>query len=59
MSVTNLTKRNQLFDGTIYVPTRSDLDKLRDEYRELSGKDADKRWNAARLTSEIDKLLEG
>lgn len=33
------------------------VDKLRAEYKELAGNDADKRWGEARLQSEIDKLL--
>lgn len=31
------------------------LDDLRTEYKTLSGKDADKRWKAERLTDEISK----
>lgn len=32
--------------------------KLRAEYKELTGKDADGRWKADRIQSEIDKALE-
>lgn len=34
------------------------VDKLRAEYKELTGKDADGRWKADRIQSEIDKALE-
>lgn len=40
-------------------PETDDLDGLRDEYKELTGKDADGRWKAERIQSEIDKALEG
>lgn len=33
------------------------LQKLRDEFKELTGKDADGRWKADRIQSEIDKAL--
>lgn len=33
-------------------------DALRDEYEELSGESADKRWSVSRLRTEIDALLE-
>lgn len=36
----------------------SATDKLRAEYKELTGSDADARWGAARLAAEIDKALE-
>jgi len=35
------------------------LDDLRAEYKTLSGKDADKRWKADRLSDEISKLANG
>lgn len=35
------------------------LDDLRQEYKEVSGKDADKRWKAERLNDEISKLSNG
>ena len=35
-----------------------DIDRLRAEYEELTGKDADKRWKAGRIQLEIDKALE-
>lgn len=35
-----------------------EIDRLRAEYKELTGKDADGRWKADRIQSEIDKALE-
>lgn len=40
------------------VVTGSDTDKLRAEFKELTGNDADTRWGAARLAAEIDKALD-
>lgn len=34
-----------------------DLSERQAEYRELSGKDADKRWSQKRLNEEVEKLL--
>lgn len=34
-----------------------DLQRLRAEYKDLTGKDADGRWKADRVQSEIDKAL--
>lgn len=34
------------------------LDDLRSQYKELTEKDADKRWSEKRLQEEIDKALE-
>jgi hypothetical protein len=36
----------------------SATDSLRAEFKELTGKDADSRWGAARLAAEIEKALE-
>lgn len=36
----------------------SATDSLRKEFKELTGKDADSRWGAARLAAEIEKALE-
>lgn len=33
------------------------IDVLRDEYKELSGDEPDKRWSVSRLKSEIEKIL--
>lgn len=40
------------------VVAGSATDKLRAEFKELTGNDADARWGAARLAAEIDKALE-
>lgn len=37
--------------------TEPDLSELQAEYKELSGKDADKRWSQKRLNEEVEKLL--
>lgn len=39
--------------------TRADIETLRAEYLELTGKAADKRWKEARVRAEIDKALAG
>jgi len=36
----------------------SATDSLRKEFKELTGKDADSRWGAARLAAEIEKAIE-
>lgn len=36
----------------------SATDSLRKEFKELTGKDADSRWGAARLAAEIEKAME-
>lgn len=40
-------------------PEDEDLSELQAEYRELSGKDADKRWSDKRLADEIAKIKKG
>ena len=39
-------------------PTTDPRDALREEYEELSGESADKRWSESRLRTEIDALQE-
>lgn len=41
---------------TFQVAETSEIDALRDEYETITGKPADKRWNAKRITAEIEKL---
>ena len=50
-------KGGSLSDDQRVVPG-SATDSLRAEFKELTGKDADSRWGAARLAAEIDKALE-
>lgn len=40
------------------VVSGSATDSLRKEFKELTGKDADSRWGAARLAAEIEKAME-
>lgn len=53
------------FEITDSAPNKSEpakevdpRDALREQYKELSGENADKRWSESRLRSEIDALLE-
>lgn len=41
-----------------FGPTTDPRDALREEYEELSGESADKRWSESRLRTEIDALQE-
>lgn len=43
-------------DDTPEPEVETDLSELQAEYRELSGKDADKRWSEKRLADEISKI---
>lgn len=71
MRIMNRSKVVQAFDGVTLQPGEAydsgdsivktavagDLGTLRAEYRELTGKDADRRWKEDRIRSEIDKAL--
>ncbi len=39
------------------VKDEPDLSALQEEYRDLAGKDADKRWSEKRLADEVEKLM--
>lgn len=53
-----ITESSAAPDPSPVVDEADPRDALREEYKELSGENADKRWSESRLRSEIDALLE-